>query len=467
MKPLNRLYVTSGLFVALCALTSFNPFSQQRHYALATEGSITLAQQAPSANRQTTNDSATSPNQSNAIIQRLQNYGQTTSQTATPSTAPVESTEAGVCADGQCDESQKPQPTVAISEDTREVLAQLSDAPPVQSASAESTEPVEDEELVICETKAEYEGDYKEYLERITCYTDAKRKLGKLDNDKRKRKKKTTSNDDARTQAEDILLQELEDLIAEIRGDTELKTTQKTKLYNRIDRLVRGTELTNNIRAAKIIVDVDAKTDSFQRSLNSRLQQISHLDNQINQLQSANNGMHPQMNYQLNMLQIQRQQAILNIEREVSGFQEVIYKRAIPAGADANSDAMIELKADLALKYSQFIAPIAPMLDPSLSSLEATSYANSAATAIGNRPLVSPQGFNPTQGPQMYNPTNPGASMLNPQQAIHMSPAQQVQHLLGQNGTIGMQYNNAMNQYQMAGQNPVGHQPNPNQGRSF
>src|SRR5690606_22512214 len=139
---------------------------------------------------------------------------------------PVEQTEAGVCADGKCDESSKPQATTVLAQDAQVVVGKITTE---TSDSSES-------DLVICENKAEYEGDYKEYLERIACYTDAQRKLGKTGSKKRKKK---SGSDDARSQIESLLQEELEDLITEIRGDSELKTSQKTKLYSRLDKLVR------------------------------------------------------------------------------------------------------------------------------------------------------------------------------------------------------------------------------------
>src|SRR5690606_9630842 len=117
-----------------------------------------------------------------------------------------------------------------------------------------------------------------------------------------------------------------------------------------------------------IVMDVDAKTESFKRYLNGNLQNLQNLDNQIQQAESMNNGMNPQANYQVNALYMQRTQLLNNIEKEVAGFQEQVFRRSVPAG---DHDAYVELRADLALKYSEFVTPIAPMLDPSLSSLDA------------------------------------------------------------------------------------------------
>src|SRR5690606_305079 len=157
---------------------------------------------------------------------------------------------------------QKPQITAELVRDARVIL---------DNTESEDAQQNSIDELVICENKAEYEGDYKEYLERLACYNDAKRKLGKTGSKKRK-KKGGSAESDARSQIEDILLQELEDLIAEIKADTELKTSQKTKLYSRLDKLVRGTDLTDNIRAAKTVIEVETKTASFEKYLNGHLQ---------------------------------------------------------------------------------------------------------------------------------------------------------------------------------------------------
>src|SRR5690606_2152758 len=135
-----------------CALTSFNPFTANHHYAIATEGTLTLSQQLPPGSTTVRSElsrsnSGTSQNRTQAALDAAKRLQEPNAQPVQTQTKPVETTEAGVCTDGKCDETSK---VPAATELATVVVGEITGEAESTNASAET------EELVICENKAEY-----------------------------------------------------------------------------------------------------------------------------------------------------------------------------------------------------------------------------------------------------------------------------------------------------------------------
>lgn len=195
MKTLNkRLLVTSGLFVAFCGLTSFNPFTQATHLsALEKEESITLAQSTPPAGRQTGRSNGgdatfVSPTMANQLEQgKAKNPPKPKDQPDNSKEDPkkLEQTSAGVpCADGKCESKSKLDDLTAIINDSSlsadEKAAKIAELQKPGRPSSRLDEEESRRSYEFCKGSAR---DYQKIQKKLSCYKTTLRNIEKQDDE--------------------------------------------------------------------------------------------------------------------------------------------------------------------------------------------------------------------------------------------------------------------------------------------
>jgi hypothetical protein len=480
MKSFNKkLATTSGLFIALCALTSFNPFSQAKHLAAQEkEESISLAEN--SEGRTGTHDSGEGTNndkkrlqakidEMNAIRLRRQAeaQGQPTTtgagvlhdvvvkpagaQTATITT--TSGNEAGTtgnaCPDGKCGSSEKTPASAAITDlnDRLKKLNPEEQAAFLKQLKQDHDEAAQDDQASSSDdtpaNKCDGAGDstYRDYSARASCFLETEKTL--------KKKSEDYGN----------LAEEMDAFISEVTLDEDLKDRQVTQILSKLSKskIVRSDRdlgLKNTIRVAMSYKDAQKDKLAFQKNLENSADEISGIDNQLSQMNQYNNGMNPQMNYQTNMLQIQRKQAVYNLESNVAAFQQK-YRMSLPAGSTDDSPLVSTLRENMSADYNDLISPIAPVLsDKRLISLDAHSFSianiqNGTQGGPGVQGGVYSSQNGPNGIPQLgqtgstYSGSDPYMANANTAMLAQMTPAQQIQQLQNQlrNGGVA---NNAV-----------------------
>lgn len=462
MKTINqKLLATSGLFVAFCALTSFNPFSQANHLSQLhnKEESISLAASSvtpspvPPAGRAGVRhaaDNAETRKQSSALAERI-NAGkpeQTLEEKARANAeadkargAQSQDREGTVCADGKCDETPRNSATADIEailekvEKNERLSAEEISA--LRDSRNHNEDSSEDEELDagLC-----LDGDY---MDRILCYK-------KKNSDLSKRRSRATS------EARGIFKDEMEEFIVEIVTDDSLDTREKTRYLNRIARIVKtDRSLSNDIRIALQSLNASRNEEVFARRVEARTAEIQAIDNQIRQINAS--GMAQYSQFQLDQLYTMRKSLVYGLEEEVRSYRESVAVSLPQARVGSEESALVaHLRAERTASYQNLVAPIAGGLtDKSLLSLD-TNLAGSpvlaAAPTTGSGPQpyysASNSGLNPgglNTGLNSYNPANPLAGITG-MQGSGPIPYSQWLATRGQNyGTAGY----APNQYAM------------------
>lgn len=489
MKSINRkLLASTGLFVAFCALTSFNPFSQANHLSyLNKEGNATFASNVnvPAAGKPAQRDvGAGKPNA--ALAARMTQLQGATPQTleeraaangaAKPNTdeanrargSQSSDKEGTVCVDGKCESSARNSST----EDFEAILAKVEKNEKLSAAEIailrdskgkDESLDIEDEE--IADTTLCADGDY---MDRIVC-------LKKMNSAISKKRSKATSEQRGN------LKEEIEEFIVEIVTDDSLDTREKTKYLNKVARIVKGdTSLSSDVRLALQSMDVSRQEEIFARRIESRTAEIQAIDNQIRQINAS--GMAQYSTFQLDTLYTQRKSLIYGLEEEIKGFRDSISVSLPQARVGGTESALVaHLRTQRAASYQSLITPVAGALtDKTLTSLDTNL---GGAPVLAGAPTVSgPQPFNTglnsgglnsglnsgglNSGLNSYNPANPLAGLTGQQGSGPIPYSQYIAMRGGQNfGTAGYTPYGAGNQYSAMNGQQGG--PTPFQGRRF
>lgn len=463
MKAINRrLLVTAGLFVAMCSLTSFNPFSQASRLAAANqEGSITLAQTSPTATRvsKITRDTDTSSqnrdtNLKTNIAEKFAADKTAPANTVAPKedAKPIQASKVGAeskklegsaCADGKCEAgaSEKNSSLLAIAD----VLPKLD---PEQQNVILSKYSIEEQDFIRSKSKKSELADNDEpeenicsdgeYIERIKCFEKEQKYVKTMKSSKKNGKRIKKSEQLG------LLNDAISDFIEEITLDSDLSPREMNRIIKKLSRLSRGDRtLQEQVRIAQSYQSATKNADAFSNQLQRSADQIGNLDMQISQMES-----NPYTMQQANMLKIQRYQILNGVKSQITQFQKQ-YKSAIPAARTGESSLVSSLRDQMTENYQAIVSPIAGAIaDQSLLTLESLPVASINPTTMPgqNGSVFGPQSqtFTPQQqiGQQqgiVYNNSNPNMTNMD---VSHMTPAQQVQMRVGSLNTSANLMNN-------------------------
>lgn len=470
MKSINKkLFATSGLFVALCGLTSFNPFTEATHLAsLDKEQSISLSAQLPQGRDAGRSDSAQAQGKNDSALQAKINAGIAGKNKTTEAddAKAVQTSEGTACTDGKCEGKEKISQTesleainaklaknceIKIAEESKVLdakVAKLSDEEKTKQANtiASIRQKFEAAKILCAEVNSDNkeskedltlddnenicaEGDYKE---RIKCFGLINKSYAKKSN--------RASNEDKNRLATDI-----SELIAEINGD-DLSAREKSKLLRSIDKVIsqRGgidskdkRDLQQDVRIATQQIDARKQDAVFAQRLDMHASGIEQIDRQIYELSS-----YPGAQFQMNMLQIQRKNMVINMERDIVGYRENI-RRSLPRSTDNDSVLVTQIRDQRSNDFQELISPVAGAItDQRITSLDTTLSGAPGSAAQNGEVFSSEDGRYRTlpAGQSSYDSVNPGELFAGaPISALRgMSPAQQIQYRQ-QNGLGGYQ----------------------------
>ncbi|MES2767814.1 MAG: hypothetical protein V4596_01600 [Bdellovibrionota bacterium] len=488
MKTLSnrKLLAVPGLFVALCALTSFNPFSQANHLSYLNnssqqEESITLAQNLPSSGARNSAQRGVSPStRVDATLAGKMPKAAPTTQTETAevkaerekkereeadkkakieadksrgSQSSVKVGEGEGCIGKDCAvdiSSQKNSQVKALSDITEKIRSKkpLTDEEnellveklmASQNSDVASDEDSEDVEEKFCS-----EGDYDD---RLKCFKKEKKFLFQ-------KKSKATA------EARGLFKEDVADLIAEIALDDSLEVKEQTKLLNRIAKFVKDDrDLSADVRIAIQSMQTKRSEESFSRGLEAQVQNIESLDTRIADLQNMQRmyGFNAQAQLELDQRSIERKNLVYGMEKQIAGYRESI-KRSLPAPKAGESTLITQLRDQRTASYQTLIEPLAPAItDKRLITLDYTL--SGSPTIAGQNGVYSPTNgtgtntqFNAGQNGnlQQYDSTNPAGTFAGVSTSIlsGMNPQQQVDYRK-QNGIM---YNPSANNFAMANQ---------------
>ncbi len=483
MKTLSnrKLLAVPGLFVALCALTSFNPFSQANHLSylnnsIQQEESITLAQNLPSSGARNSAQRGVSPStRVDATLARKIPKAATAVQTETAETKEEADKKAKIEAEIEANKTRGSQSSVKVGEEEgcigkdcavdissqknsqakyfSELAAKIEgDTPLTKEEKAAVAERIMKSQEIALDDESEEdveenfcsEGDYDD---RLKCFKKEKKFLFQ-------KKSKATA------EARGLFKEDVADLIAEIALDASLEVKEQTKLLNRIAKFVKDDrDLSADVRIAIQSMQTKRSEESFSRGLEAQVQNIESLDTRIADLQNMQRmyGFNAQAQLELDQRSIERKSLVYGMEKQIAGYRESI-KRSLPAPKSNESTLITQLRDQRTASYQTLIEPLAPAItDKRLITLDYTL--SGSPTIAGQNGVYSPTNgtgantqFNAGQNSnlQQYDSTNPAGTFAGVSTSIlsGMNPQQQVDYRK-QNGIV---YNPSANNFAMANQ---------------
>ncbi len=418
MKTINkRLLVTSGLFVAFSALTSFNPFNEANHLsALAKEESLTLATSAVNRGTQRVDHGQTASVDAEfsrrkaapapAPAPQKKEDPKDSEEAKTQETADANKTAATApCADGNCGEVQVSKAAESLSVDIQRAQEQIMTDPSlsnkekakrmaeIEEAGRQSSRKSIERSAIFC--PGDYSGTREDFRERAKCYKDYS------DGFKAQRKK---------PQIYEKFVTELSKFIEEIRA-SDLSASQANSVLRKMLRVAkdnRDKELVENIEVAIAAYKVDRETQVFAKNMERQIREFEMRQSAINNhgafLQSM--GLNPQQDMQFQNLIVAAKESQYNIEASFARLQHV-YRQSLPKASDDESTVISSRRDELTDVYNSLVADIDPdgtlITDTRLTSLDTTvAFAPRTQSGVS---MIGQNSIN-TFGPNSYNGNN-------------------------------------------------------------
>lgn len=455
MKTFNKqLLSTSGLFVALLGLTSFNPFTQVNHLAaIDIEESITLASgngrdgvragstsdindegriidpaSAVARNKEEAEAAAARaedpkhaqadrPANMTGIVPAIARDGKPAPAPTTREAKPSTTAEGGV-AECTTDECKK-------AKELEELLATLpADKRALVEARINTAAPTEDDKPEPSKDKCS-DGDYRD---RASCMLDAEDELPTSGNRGHgKNRSRRASRLDTKSQDYGNLLEEIEEFILEVATDEDLSVSDVNRIFSKLSRskiVNSDRSLKADIAYAKKAVAARGQRDMMADRIEMASNYISDLDMQIQDAEQYGT----YGNQRLDSLRAQRYGAVLQVQKEIAGFQQG-YRMSLPAPKNNESALVSTLRDNMSADYTEMISGIAPALtDQRLATLDRASFSvppsmngNNYQNGVYAQNQTGPGQPPVGQGRPPYNPHDPNmvsGNSMNPQQQI-------------------------------------------------